>query len=528
MVRIINAFREDRPVGAMLARMGDALFGDQATGEINRQQAYALQRGNVETDNLMALARDGGLETLTPAAQAMLIGSGYDPNDLGRIGTMGAATQFGARDPRTTNWSAGIGEYGKTAEAFDFDQANQRGMNDADNAAAMARQNALPLEALDANGNPVFTTNGGTAGYQPILSNTDRQGTLAGQLFPDMNPGQQAAYLGAEPQVETIRGPTGAPTIVSRTDAIGQPAAVGLDTVRGGVAQDALAAEGGLAALDPATATFVGADPAAGGGGTPRTYLTPDGRTGTTLDGVTDAMTREALPPGTIPYTSTVQATNPAEVAGVTTPLYRALYAAEDAYSIGEALLTTIDEANPEAFGLAGTVANLARGVVNTVGNLGGLVGLDLNSATLQAWALGESPNLSSTMAQALFGPDFNETQRLAGLYVYQVAGVLSGQTGQDLSDKDVQAAWAVTGDPRAFGMNQATFRAGVAAAQEQIRSRIAVTRQRLGLDGAAAPAATPAPTVVPGAGAPRPGWTQEEWNALTPEERATLTGGAP
>lgn len=483
MVRVINPYAPERPIGAMLSQIGQQLFGDQAGAALNREQAYAAQRSNAETDNLMRWAATGqNLTSLSPEAAAMLIGSGYDPNDLGRIGSLYASTNLGARADETTNWQAGLGEYGQTAEAFDFDQANQRSMNDADNAAALARQNALPMSALDPFGNPAFTTQGNTEGFTPVLPLSEAQGVEFMRLFPTLTPQQQLTGIDAAPS---------------------------LDQVKAGVATGVLGAEGGLGAADPNTQAFIGADVNAGAQ-TPRTYLTPDGRTGTTLDGVTDAMTNEPLPQGTIPYSSTVQAASPGDVAGVTTPLYRAMYAQEDAYDLGEAVLESARNAAPEAFGVAGTVATLARGLVNTVGNLGGLLGLDLNSETLAQWAQANSPNLSSPMVAALFGPDFNETQRLAGLYVYQVAAVLTGQTGQDLSDKDVRAAMAVVGDPRGFGTTRETFIAGVEGAQARIAAALATSRRRLGITDPAA-AGTPAPAGAAPAGAPAPdaeGWT--------------------
>lgn len=61
----------------------------------------------------------------------------------------------------------------------------------------------------------------------------------------------------------------------------------------------------------PEQRAMVGAD---GGSGTPRNYLTPDGRTGTTLDGRSDAATGEPLPQGTTVSTSQLQTDDPANL----------------------------------------------------------------------------------------------------------------------------------------------------------------------------------------------------------------------
>ena len=72
------------------------LFGDQAGAALTREQVTAAQRGNVETANLMRnVSQNGGVQALgsDPITQAMLIGSGYDPQDFSRIGLMGAVTE---------------------------------------------------------------------------------------------------------------------------------------------------------------------------------------------------------------------------------------------------------------------------------------------------------------------------------------------------------------------------------------------------------------------------------------------------
>lgn len=488
MVRIINAFREDRPVGAMIAQLGNTLFGDQASGEINRQQAYALQRSNAETDNLMALARGGGLETLTPAGQAMLIGSGYDPNDLGRVGALGAATQFGARDDRTTNWSAGLGEYGGTAEAFDFNLANQRGMNDADNAAALARQNALPQPALDANGNPVFTTQGGTAGFQPILTDTEQRGRIGGIMFPDMPAANQAAYLNAEPQTETVRGPGGVPTIAAVTDAIGQPAAVGLDTVRGGVAQDALAAEGGLAGADPTTQAFIGAD-AGAGGGTPRNYIDPDGTVHITYDGVTDAQTGVPLPPGGQLVSTALQGT--AADLGIPTPsvltdLQSDLIATDKFNQIVDMMMPLTDD--PSNFGVPGWVQSRMQELAQGIGGVAN-------------WIRPQDAAALAEFLPDIYNPDLTEVQTLGILLLYQGAAALAGQQGRSVSDADIRLMRQAIPNPFGIFTSAQSMRAALETARNVINGQRAVVERAMqGVGGggaapAAAPAATPLPT---------------------------------
>jgi hypothetical protein len=70
--------------------------------------------------------------------------------------------------------------------------------------------NRTPVPMLGPDGLPMFGMQGSLpAGAQPILSNTERQGTLAGQHFGQMGalPEQEQAYLGADPRAGTDRAP---------------------------------------------------------------------------------------------------------------------------------------------------------------------------------------------------------------------------------------------------------------------------------------------------------------------------------
>lgn len=478
MVRIINAFREDRPVGRVLASLGDALFGDQATGEINRQQAYALQRGNVETDNLMALAREGGLETLTPAGQAMLIGSGYDPNDLGRIGAMGASTQFGARDPRTTNWSAGIGEYGTTAEAFDADQANQRGMNDADNAAAMARQAALPQAAL-VNGQPGFVPQGGAfdPGIAPIMTQSEVQGFNLANLFPTLTPEQQLTAVDAAPS---------------------------LDQVRAGVATDALANGAGLGALPGPEQAFIGAD-AGTAGGTVKNYIGPDG----SRHLVTDESARlmqdvqgNPIPAGGQIVSTALQGgaadiglTNAAQ-----TDAQSDVVAATKFNAIVDMALPLTE--NGTLFGPVGWIRSKGQELLQSVQALVDVVD---PGATVVNAETGEAAGTLAQFIPEMFDPQLSEVETLWGALLYQGASALAGQQGRSVSDADVRFMRTILGNPMGLFSSAASMRAKLEQARAVVNALSNVSRDVLenGVNTTPATVAPPpapvaTPTVAP------------------------------
>ncbi len=497
MVRVINPYATERPIGQMIAQIGQQLFGDQAGAQLAREQAYAASRANAETDNLMRWAATGqNLNNLSPEAAAMLIGSGYDPNDLGRIGSLYASTNLGPRAPETTGWLTGLGEYRNTPEAFDLDLAEVARANDmasADrrygvdqNVAEDARQfNMTPTEAL-VNGQPAFVPRSGAfdAGVAPVLSETDVLGTELQRLFPTLTPEQQRTAVGAAPS---------------------------LDQVRAGVATEALGTEAGLGGLDPNTQAFVGAD-VNEGARTPRTYLTPNGEVGTTFDGLHDAMTGEVLPQGTIPYNSTLQAT---DTGGLAPSARGRMDELEFSYvqldDLATQLLTAIDQTDPRNFGLSGAIANTARGAVAAISNVAGLVGiegLDANTLRQQVTTMPTDPNdpVQPGTWDLIFSPAATELQTLGGIFLWRAASALAGQGGRELSNADMTRVINQFGSPTSWGTDQVNYRQKIAAIQSYVRTQIDLIRglrdrepiNWTGGGNAINPAGSPAPIVAP------------------------------
>lgn len=463
MVRIINAFREERPVGAMLARLGDAMFGDQATGEINRQQAYALQRSNAETNNLMALAREGGLETLTPAGQAMLIGSGYDPNDLGRVGALGAATQFGARDPRTTNWSAGLGEYGNTAEAFDLDlaevarnnnlQSGDRRYNTDTNVAEDARQfNMTPQEAL-VNGQPAFVPRSGAfeTGVAPIMTEAEVGGLNLANMFPTLTRPQQVESVGATAPVETVLQ-NGVPTIVTRTDAAGMPA------------------------VPPAP-------------GTSWNYILPDGTVFITNDTAfaagADAQ-GNPLPPGG----TRGELTGGAEQLGlptnaVRTDLQSDIIATRKFRSLAGIMQELVEDPatvwGPQAF-LSARIQEVGQAV-----------------GSLTAYVRPQDAAAIQQFLPEMYDPNLPRAQSVYTLMLYAGAAALAGQENRSVTDADINNMRGIIPNPEGIFTSRERMREALVVVNEIITGYEAVTEEAItrGFNGTAA---TPAPTAPPAA----------------------------
>jgi hypothetical protein len=485
MVRIINAFRGESPIGNVLTQLGQQLFGDQAGASITREQAYALQRGNAETDNLMARTAAGGgaqLNAADPITQAMMIGAGYDPSDYANMALMGAANQFGFDNPRTTNAQLGAGiAAGSTATGFnrtlaetarnnnlqsgdrrygvDVGAATTLTANDADNAAALARQNALPYSFVGPDGVPIIGTQSTAVGERPIISNTDVQGTLA-----------QNAIMGE-----------------------------------------------GIGALDEPTQAYLGINAASTRPGTSWNYITPSGQVFITNDTAyaagTDAQGRPLPPDGT---RGELQATDMGGLApAAKSDLDKMEFALYRLDNTATQLLGAIDAADPRSFGLAGAVADLGRGAVTAVANLAGLLGVEEFSATALRQRLATAPQDPNDPVQPgtwdlLFNPAATELQTLGGIFLWQAAAALAGQGGRELSNADMTRVIEQFGSPTSWGTDQVRYREKIVSLQNYARDQLALIQtyranQGAPPQGAAAP---PAPTTTTGTLTPNPDGT--------------------
>lgn len=425
MVKIFSPLRGEDPIAKTFRDLGQQMFGDQTSNALNNEKLYAAQRQNTETDNLMRrVAGGGGVQALgsDPISQAILLGSGYDPGKFGQVGLMGAANQFGAADPRTQNWQVGTGQsFDNTASAVGqklAETARANNMQSADRRYGVDQtvgQNRYefdnkPQAALDAQGNPVFAPQGqATNGdFQPVLSDTERKGTIVGQNFDN------------------------------------------------------------LSKLDPNQQEYLGALPgSAGGSRTPKNYIVagPSGKPTTfvTADGVTDLQTGQPLPPGG--YIGNVQ--GGAGDVGLTNSTQSGVQQNVIANNKFKNLLTLTREyatKDPNNFGLPGFV----KGTVQDVGQLAGTLAQGLgyksiedavNQVQADAIKNGVDPGLIS----GVFDPNLAGLQTLSDLLAYSAAEALAGQSGRSVSDGDVKRFQAIVGNTSDWFMNQQKYLAKLA-----------------------------------------------------------------
>ena len=465
MAKIFNSFSGPNPIATVLGDLGKQMFGNNTANAINSEKLYAAQRQNTETDNLMGMAAKMGVHSMAadPVAQALLIGSGYKPSDFGDIGLMGAATEFGAADPRTQNWQVGTGQsYDNTAGAFGSKLAETARNNDmassdrrygVDQSVGQQRYefDNKPMDVLGPDGTPTFGPQGSLvgSGMQPILSDADRKGTLAGANF------------------------------------------------------------GNMGALPAAEQNYLGAN---GGTKTPRNYITPDGQSFITYDGVTAAQTGQPLPPGGA-IGSLEGGAGDVGLTNSTQSGVQQNILSNNKFTNLLALTREAAQQDPTNFGVPGFVKGMAQDLTQIAQGMAQGFGYRdaeeyINTARNDAAAAGIDPGLLS----GIFDPGLSEVQTLGDLMVYSAAEALAGQSGRSVSDKDVQFFKGIVGDPQSWLMSQEKFLAKLAQLERIVQSNQGVlsAAQQQGAVPMGSPQAPAAPA------APQGGPVRRKYNPAT------------
>jgi hypothetical protein len=253
----------------------------------------------------------------------------------------------------------------------------------------------MPVNALDANGNAVFGRRGDLTGLFPVLNDSEQKGRLIGNNWTNMGPNsaaplsdEQLRILGAAPKS---------------------------------------AAE------------------------TPRNYVAPDGTTHITYDGVTDAQTKQPLPPNGF----IAQTQGSASETGVTnatkTNLQGSAIQAQQFHGLAQAMISLTDQ-HPEAFGLygkaAGTVQGLTQAADTLITQMGGKPAFDqlLSQAQQQLASTGASPDILAKFNKAIPAVD-----TLGPVLAYSAASAVANQTGRSVSDKEIEMWSKIVGDPQGW-----------------------------------------------------------------------------
>lgn len=156
---------------------------------------------------------------------------------------------------------------------------------------------------------------------------------------------------------------------------------------------------------------------------------------------------------------------------------------------------------NPNSVGMMGVargtvqdVAAAAQGVAQLFGiqDIGGA----LTSAQLELAQNGISPDVLGLE----YDPSVSQIESVMNILAFQGARAIGGQSGNDLSDKDIRAIKTILGDPTSLFTNQQRMLSRLDLVKKYVSTQRDMNRARLGLPpkGAAAPAPIPAPGPTP------------------------------
>jgi len=510
MVKIFSPYSGGDSLGASIAKLGQQMFGDTTGNALNSEKLYDAQRTNAETDNLMKrIAGGGGAQMLAsdPVTQALMVASGYKPRDFGDMGLLGAATQFGATDPRTQNFQVGTGQsYDNTSDAFNTKQnevVRNNNLQSGDRRYGVDQNNATELYKF------------GNVSANDVVKNdeTRRNNNMqsSDRLYGDNLASKDRRYEFDNKPIAAI-GPSG-PAFVPQSGAT----APGIAPVMSETDQKGTLLGknfDNLATLDPMQRQVLGANPTEAGSRTPKNYIS-NGKSFITYDGVTEAGSGQPLPPGG--YIGTVQgdASGTGLTNAVTSDVQKGIIANN---KFGAILAATREAAtkDPNNFGLPGFIKGTAQDINQIAQNLAQGFGFKdaqtaIDTAAASAIQNGIDPNLIS----GVFDPNLSELHTLADLMVYQAAEALAGQSGRSVSDKDVLMFKKIVGDPRDWMMTQQKFLSKMAQVDRilQISQNTLNSAQHNGAVSNANPVVPPSSADVP-APAPQGGApvVHEEW----------------
>src|SRR4030081_3231492 len=147
MPRIINAYAENSVIGDTLAKLGEAIYGDQAKNEVYRQKAFGAKRENDNAEPLAAAVRDGNRNNI--GYYGVRAGkTGQDAGDFNRLSSANHATSFD--DPRLAISMLGAGgAAGNNAVGQGRSLANDRSIAAGHDATTLTVGDRLNARALE-------------------------------------------------------------------------------------------------------------------------------------------------------------------------------------------------------------------------------------------------------------------------------------------------------------------------------------------------------------------------------------------
>jgi len=406
MVKIINAYADQNTLTKAFSDMANSVFGGNvAQQELVRQKAHEAIRVN---QNVPALADALAAADRTGALRAAVM-AGVTPAHLGGYDQYYTTHRFGPRsnEALTATMAVPGANYGNTVQGVEAAEANRRNTEILKTERVIAGENQraenAPINVL-IDGKPVVVSKAEAIrrGLTPSQPLAEVKGNVASTVAPNFTPQQTEAFVDAQP-----KGPS-----------------------------------------------------------TVYNYVAPDGKRGTT-DGLIDLQTRQPLLPGSQVFK--VEGPD-AQTAGNFTPDKMDLRKVRERVLQNEEVVRLTDrileivEADPTTVGPVGNARRIGQNVIDTLDNVSLIFGdtQKFNVAISQAQADLVNRGINQALIPGLFDPRASDLVKMNSLLVYKGAAALAGQSGRDLSDKDVREFLKITGDPSSWLEGPNAYKSGV------------------------------------------------------------------
>lgn len=396
---IINPFQGQDPTAQAFANVGNAVFGNTGEAALRQQQIIDAQRKNVETMNLgQRIKFLGGAQNAEadPTMQAEAIESGYAPENVAKLGLMGAAMTAGAGAPATGNAQVAAGEsYDNTAAATDAKLAN---------AATIAGSDPVPI-FNPATGQTGFSTKAAVAlpgsGFAPVPTDSTEKGVQLADNWgnlPALNQQQQIALGVAKP-------PSTAGSVGSY--------------------------------LYPDGSLHAGVN---------------------TPSGIMDPTTGQLAPPGSHPVAVQGNQTDVGALdnSGKTT-LQQTIQNNSDVVN-GIAAVKTLAMAHPTSIGAVGAAREFGQDATQLAGAAASALGGQGAVAALRQQLSGLPQGSLKTLLPGLFDPSLPAVSTAYYALLYHMINAMTGQKGRAISNLDLEQAMHQIGSPDDFMRSMPSF----------------------------------------------------------------------
>jgi hypothetical protein len=405
--------------------LGDAFsalakpFMDTLKPELTRQQIAKLAQGTGGRSTLSGLLRAGVTNPDELNGAAVL--ANVNPRDLAGYGQFRDATKYGPASAEALRATMAVpgANYGSTIQGVREHENTQREMQRMQERTKFALAGQTPTNVIDeASGAPVIVRRDQAYGRTPVVPLTDTQSVLLRNNFNKLgtgaiNPAQERA-MGAQPHE--------------------QPPLNWVERRADGTTAQGRSLDGG------------------------RT----DASTGRPLS--------ELAPNAQLVSAGNAGGTGVFAPAGATSnPVNDKLTLARDAHRQVVDLATRLKSMVQSDPSIVGPAGNVQRGVQYAFDTGSGVARLFGSQAEFEKQFNQARDDLAAkgvtNVPGIVFDPKASAVAKLNTILVYKAASALAGQSGRELSDKDVQHATSFVGDPTSWFEGPQRYLAGLDAA---------------------------------------------------------------